>query len=203
MPKERGILFCAQLIPPILRGEKTMTRRVIKPQPAIAPVDATGCPYGGPGDILYVKEPWAVDYEFDKVPGRDFTLSDTEVYYRTAQPNVFDVMSYRPIDASRRGRWRSARFMPKWASRLRLQITHVHAERLQDISVTDAVMEGAMVLPHGYTSPRMAFMKKWVDLNGGESWDSNPLVWVISFRRVLATERPGAATIVEPAEASK
>ncbi len=83
--------------------------------------------------------------------------------------------------------WRPSIFMPRWASRITLEVTEVRVERLQDISEADAIAEG--VLPTGNASkwiddPRLAYRALWESINGAGSWDMNPWVWVVGFKRV-------------------
>jgi hypothetical protein len=102
-------------------------------------------------------------------------------------------------DIAKTERWRPSIFMPRWASRLTPEITAVRVERLQDISDGDAIAEGVDIFEDGagFTIPmkngklgswlrneRDAYSVLWKSINGPESWDANPWVWVISFRRV-------------------
>lgn len=76
--------------------------------------------------------------------------------------------------------------MPTWASRLTLEIVEVRVERLQDISEADAVAEGVTRSEHGGITARDGFQRLWKSINGADSWDTNPWVWVIDFRRIQA-----------------
>ena len=194
--KEKPILFNASMVRAILDNRKTQTRRVIKSQP-IGPVEKlcacwswadTGsrdpefgghygfsCPHGKPGDRLWVRE--------------TFCLSGTMPFYRAdGDPQI-------------KVRWTPSIFMPRSASRITLEITDIRAERLQAISEADAIAEGIdriggeySVEPwknylkdgNGYqkSTPQASYMTLWQSINGAESWDSNPWVWVIEFRRV-------------------
>lgn len=132
------------------------------------------CPYGKSGDILWVRETWQyVDipddytgYVYKASGGLDWEMSNDEWI------------------------WRPSIFMPRAACRIFLQITDVRVERLQDISEADAIAEGVekLGLYPGYDiSSRGKFNGLWTNINGAESWEKNPWVWVISFKRI---ERP-------------
>lgn len=200
---ERPILFSGPMVRAILDGKKTQTRRVVKPTmtaPRIAPLrmepwidefsgaqetddrglpcwlgfhpDYPGdakwfsCPYGREGDRLWVRETWACD-EY----GRRHQ-SQGMVYYRA--------------DAESMGAWRPSIHMPRWASRITLEITAVRVEPLQNIGEMDAMHEGCKLPTNSPRNYRRAFRALWNDINEkhGYGWDSNPWVWVVSFRRV-------------------
>lgn len=200
--KERPILFSGAMVRAILSGQKTQTRRVVNPYPpeersiipylpsAIVPQqDGTfaaytdgrkakefRCPYGQPGDRLWVRETFAAAIYSD---GMRF------VEYK-ADRSLSDFDGY---DDPAGGRWRPSIHMPRWASRITLEITDVRVERLQDISEADAEAEGVDFLRHvhdgdeGLTA-RQLFDCLWSSINGDESWPSNPWVWVIEFKVV-------------------
>jgi hypothetical protein len=188
----------------ILAGTKTQTRRVMKPQPThfnpvgvprlarpVGPNADIACPHGRPGDRLWVRETFACCDAVLEERGRP-------VFYRATD--------YQEVKA---GRWRPSIHMPRWASRITLEITDVRVERLADISEADAIAEGTTTVrsadwerkhfpdwrrefdaacaqkvkpPLGPT-PRRAFQALWEEINGPNSWDANPWVWAISFRR--------------------
>lgn len=197
----------------ILDGRKTQTRRVVTAQPPKgadsstlanvghpwhdifghngAAVHRVCCPYGQPGDRLYVRETWARDDE------------DGTLIYRADVGHGGDADDWqRNINEGVTGyRWRPSIHMPRWASRITLEITGVRVERLQDISEADAMAEGIEPIPctgedagqnrysirmPGYwfnaTSAVGAYRMLWESING-ESWGANPWVWVISFAR--------------------
>lgn len=197
--KERPILFNADMVRAILDGRKTQTRRVVK-----ADFDIIGecddgslwpwredcenggdiwypCPYGQPGDRLWVRETWAMS-------------GHQRVEYRAAPADGSD---FRCVD-----RWRPSIHMPRWASRITLEITAVRVERLQDISEEDAKAEGVWkygdedcwkiytkTTSFGTSCPRRSFESLWQSINGPDSWNANPWVWVIEFKRVEAPAR--------------
>jgi hypothetical protein len=221
---ERPILFSAPMVRAILAGQKTQTRRAVKPQPQndpakhhpIAPYNngrgswnwvlaATGhgtgdpfpCPYGVPGDLLWARESLKavydereliIDYAYAadgaKVP-RDPTLdvpfNDGFAFAHLARPGGVPSIH-----------------MPRWASRITLEITGVRVERLQSISREDSIAEGiepigdrwrhyfysAEDADEAWEFPQNSFGSLWASINGTESWDANPWVWVVEFKRI-------------------
>ena len=130
------------------------------------------CPYGAPGDLLWVRETWArhasgVDYAAD----------------------------FAAVSRPQAGPWRPSIHMPRWASRITLRITDIRVERLQDISVADAKAEGCENPLTGAEAPaagpgvfladeRTSFAILWNKINGPGAWNANPWVWVVAFERV-------------------
>lgn len=193
---ERPIIFSGPMVRALLAGTKTQTRRVVKPSPVVdrawtggacwqrfapsikRPVGEVwsirdmhkACPYGVPGDRLWVRETFCDDW------------SDIEgIYYRAdggLHADMFDAGC----------KWRPSIHMPRAASRITLEITRVRVERLQDISEADAMAEGAaplLVPPDGGSTPHVeGYRVLWRALHGPSSWYANPWVWVIEFRRV-------------------
>ena len=220
--KERPIIFSAPMVMAILSGAKTQTRRIVKNahmmtvDGELVPIAAL-CPYGQPGDRLVVREKWrigawdedrgavAIDY-FDG-PRRDWievpdpTL-DGELFNRLWQQSTDDARAagltpdddgrYRWAPGESPCRWRQSINMPRWASRITLEITDVRVERLQDISEADAVAEGFKpIRPELLLDGLIArlgrsaveeFRLVWESINGPGSWDANPWVWVIEFK---------------------
>lgn len=185
---ERPILFSAPMVRAILEGRKTQTRRIVKHQPLpwVGP-DPPGwpppCPYGQLGDRLWVRETWAQPTSLD--PGPTFYRAD----YPSCVPRQFE--NVPPAEAVR---WRPSIHMPRWASRITLDVTGVRIERLQDISEADAMAEG-VVETHAHLrdlGPCMewcyAFEDLWTRINGAGSWNANPWVWVIEFKRAASRE---------------
>ncbi|WP_130888987.1 hypothetical protein [Pseudomonas sp. Sample_21] len=200
--KERPILFSAPMVRAILDGRKTVTRRACKPQPSAnahttsaegSPMGAwweTGkhlnrCPFGQIGDRLYVRETCFInDFREAAVPVGE--RADCEVHYRA--DGVPDFEGEEELI-----RWRPSIHMPRWASRILLEITDVRVERLQDITYEQAAAEGVHRGPlrewcasdeggacHKYPIP--AFRDLWQSTGG--DWDANPWVWVVEFKRV-------------------
>jgi len=184
--KERPILFSGPMVRAILEGRKTQTRRVVKPQPGCDPrddehLDMGRCPYGQPGDRLWVREAWHTDerdLEYARAKHED-AMSDSPIYYRAD-----------PENDNAGCTWRPSIHMPRWASRITLEITRVRVERLQEISEKDAIAEGADPYLHPVHPGREGlrhvdgFRSLWESINGPGSWDANPWVWVIEFKRV-------------------
>ena len=185
--KERPILFSGAMVRAILEDRKTQTRRVVKPPRGWAEYShcdpfamprlrggGTECtaesvydksaPYGQPGDRLWVRETWQCGDYFIRHPQID------QVRYRATDAELLH--------------WRPSIHMPRWASRIQLEITGVRVERLQDISEADAISEGV------YSDPaapaRDGFMGLWdsINVSRGFGWAANPWVWVVSFRRI-------------------
>jgi len=207
--KERPILFSTPMVRAILDGTKTQTRRAAKPA---TPRGTNRCPYGVPGDRLWVRETWA-PYSDNEDPVRDVDDA-TCVRYRatdTLHMAMPDCMDTAPIDTyclapheqMPRGpwKWRPSIHMPRWASRIMLEVTGVRVERLQDITEEDAKAEGITEMPlqgglpgawwtaqgcwANARDPVRAYRLLWESINGAGSWDLNPLVWVVEFKRVI------------------
>lgn len=172
--KERPILFSGEMVRAILDGRKTQTRRVIKPQGepyTIEDVDVLKCPYGIPGDRLWVRETFA------DLRGMGF---GHKWAYRADTPEGSE------SDRIRIGygvRWKPSIHMPRWASRITLEITDIRVERVQDITYIDAKAEG-VEYEKGYTDPREAFATLWNSINAKRDygWAMNPWVWIIEFK---------------------
>ena len=221
--KERPILFNGEMVRAILDGRKTMTRRIVKPQPPFEPegyecgpfyrlmdaepiaygfCDEDGndfkCPYGQPGDRLWVRETWCPvnDEAFDGEKWIDYRATPK---YEESHPAGWDNAPGDPEALS----WKPSIHMPRWASRILLEITSVRVERLQEITPNDCEAEGIQgkSLPSPvrgqpyeeynngdglvYTSPTLAFRALWESINGKKHpWESNPWVWVIEFKRL-------------------
>ena len=139
------------------------------------------CPYGQPGDRLWVREAWATHACFDNVRAGALTTRS---------------LHYQADGKIKTGRNRAAMHMPRWASRITLEVTGVRVERLQDISEADALAEGIAYSErfNGYCigmaehfhshDPRESYRRLWRAINGAESWDANPWVWVVEFKKV-------------------
>lgn len=212
--KERPILFNTEMVKAILDGRKTQTRRVIKPQPPEShqwdvdarcwlvnagkwitedpPFPRNTCPHGVPGDRLWVRETHAVYGVMDS--------DNPRVIYRADSPPDAGIS------------WRPSIHMPRWASRINLEITGVRVERVQDIEEDDAEAEGIFIDNNcivgtsgaggvhreimgrrafaaddeGHECPIDAFEQLWDSINAkrGYSWESNPWVWVVEFKQV-------------------
>lgn len=215
--KERPILFSAPMVRALLEGRKTQTRRIVKgvALDALAPDMFTPefvalsendyCPYGKPGDRLWVRETFSV-YSVDpgtacltykeRMPaGKTLAETDGGLDVIHLEPENWD-KAYMMVDTER---WRPSIHMPRWASRITLGITEVRVQRLQDISEEDSIAEGAQSWEfgpeqclttgeRGASSPyRSGFACLWDDINADRAtWKSNPWVWAVSFKAVTA-----------------
>lgn len=203
--KERPILFSGEMVRAILAGTKTQTRRVVKPRPQMVtqhratqwegdPAVLLGllgqagrkCPYGQTGDRLWVREAFAI------VPRTAYAHSEgVQQTLRPDDPYNHDAAIYREGWTRSRGgfRWRPSIHMPRWASRITLEVTGVRVERLQEISDEDSLAEGIYPTSTGLYpgSPRAAYSRLWESINGPGSWDANPWVWCVEFKRVEAS----------------
>lgn len=194
MPSERPILFSGPMVKALLVGRKTQTRRVVKPLVGLD-VESVGnvvlsrgglrplrCPYGAPGDRLWVRETWAGRLDQDNQKPDDF-WGHGAGWFRA------DGDESQSGCAGGRGRWRPSIHMPRWASRMTLEVVSVRVERLQEITEEDAVAEGAPAEDEGPVGCcRCGFIKAWDSINGkrpGCRWDENPFVFVVAFRRLL------------------
>jgi hypothetical protein len=246
--KERPILFSAPMVRAILDGRKTQTRRVFRqaagpsldidvdeqlgvavlswlhgPGPGHEVQERTArhtCPHGKPGDLLWVRETWGVGTR--PCPARGWRDG---IEYRAdcagGEPPPLHEFPERELESIRRG-WRPSIFMPRWASRITLEITKVRVQRLQEINGEDAAAEGILVPRCGCEVCRMSsvmcpadasahieeYGHLWDSINGSprpmldddgkpvlddndrpimiasRSWESNPWVWALTFRRV-------------------
>lgn len=200
--KEHPILFSTEMVKAILEGRKTQTRRIknlkeinLNPaswryvsklggswkdkakyifrfiNPTGRPVNIAS-PYGLPGDRLWVRETFLVERSQHK----DF------YEYKADYSNTFagDVC------------WKPSIFMPREACRILLEVTDVRVERLQDISEEDAIAEGISLPNYAeqaikdifFPEPSAIYSELWESINGKGSWDKNPWVWVIEFKKV-------------------
>jgi hypothetical protein len=238
---ERPLLFSGPMVTAILAGEKTQTRRVVKPRPGyqaswlepeglltcpsaaiVSSKDELGaqfehpgggpftwvkCPYGKPGDRLWIRETCkAEERAADGTDGVRYLADDAWVAIaNTAEAGAawLELFHYGQRGGSRPdgliGNSVPSIHMPRWASRLLVEIVDVRIERLQDISEGDALAEGAkhqglgelvwagfMGVPRATCPAVTAFAVLWSDINGAASWSANPWVWVVEFKRVQA-----------------
>lgn len=240
--KERPILFSGAMVRAILDGSKTQTRRVLKHQPVSSQTWGHGrprtvpgkwcvharfalphsaplvtdppnsddawypCPYGVPGDRLWVREAWAEYHDIENDRGQNVVIGKDIVYRADGE------------EQTRHTPWKPSIHMPRWASRITLDIVSVRVERLQEISEEDAKAEGSKIaaplaggwwFPEsfetvGAEAPRASYkngyQSLWESINGPGSnrprhprrpvkehpysWDANPWVWVVEFKRV-------------------
>lgn len=232
--KERPILFNAPMVRAILGGQKTVTRRPVSAKLTSQFDEPRGqadagagypfiechngfhpaslfCPYGQPGDRLWVRETWS-DVNLQGAPGiayradddiRDLMEDESFLDERgafnyddpRAKPYPFACWSEDLISGTE-GRWRPSIFMPRWVSRILLEITAIRVERLHDITEEQARAEGITDggcnncgnhEPCGCECPAPSAVDSFVHLwnSTGGDWDANPWVWVIEFKRVM------------------
>ena len=229
--KERPILMNAEMVRATLDGRKTQTRRVVKKQPSgskwKSTIDLLGkiakaifihdvdkdsaisrtvkCPYGKVGDRLWVRETWQPCGPWDCLDGMHIRLkADRSLFKPLNPPSPFLLENDGRDGLGKDGKqkWRPSIFMPRWASRINLEITDIRVERVQDIDEMGALEEGTPTeyfkKVHGTYkeshqtttgefisgSARDAFSRLWDSINAarGYSWESNPWVWVIDFK---------------------
>ena len=217
---ERPINFSGDMVRATRAGRKTQTRRPIIPQPVPLysktidrfeysggfwwPTSHSGvqaawkpvryrCPYGEPGDQLWVRETWGAV----SPPGLiACCLEDCEIQYRAdLPPGCTDYPGQWPADEARGNpdapKWRASIHMRRWASRITLDVLRVRVERVQEISERDAYAEG-QVLPRVITRtttiewPTTWFRDLWDDIYAkrGLGWGANPWIFVIDFSRI-------------------
>jgi len=203
--KARPILFNTDMVQAILAGQKTQTRRAINPQPELESVFLGGrhqeswvwnmtagpdgwllhnmCPFGQPGDLLYVREAWQ---------GPLLPMEKAEEYWhhgdeKYESPEYCEYAAdggprpeYIDCDENLRHGWRPSIHMPRWASRLTLEITDVRVERLQDIDRGDCMAEGCPFPNMAVNDPIGWFSGLWGSIYS--NWDANPWVWVVEFK---------------------
>lgn len=194
---ERPILFSGSMVRAILSGQKTQTRRVIKPQPMELDCDdwgwgfedqlfaaddelrehlfhevygTKGTPYGSVGGRLWVRETWRLIVSGRKAGGCE---------YRADDPGASGI-GFLP--------WRPSIFMPREQSRITLEITDVRVQRLKDITVPDIKAEGVIPKTLPYEAAIAEWTRTWDAINAqrGFGWSVNPWVWALTFRRVEA-----------------
>lgn len=158
-------------------------------------VDATGlivtCPYGGPGERLWSRETWAENESALGVPVIQYRAGGYVIHGATGERRFGTWKDeIYPGDAGEVGepdKWRPSIHMPRWASRITLEIESVRVERVQEISHADALAEGVeydVSKPDGW--PLERFHKLWNSVNGPGAWGRNDWVWIITFKRVEA-----------------
>lgn len=140
------------------------------------------CPHGGVGDRLWVRETWQINHvDYDRGPIPKTRPTDADILYRA------DGEFWEQFEIDEGGSvWRPSIFMPRWASRLTLEIAAVRVERVQDISEEDCIAEGITWPNVDLCTPRGEFSRLWSEINAkrGYGWESNPYVWAISYRRI-------------------
>ena len=195
----KGIHFKPEMIQAIVEGRKTVTRRVIKPQPFLRDNDwwcwlprknvevqwheifdmkmLTDYARYRAGETVYIKEMWTVDKKYDKLPPSKIPRG-TRIYFREHEiPEAVE-----PI----LGRWRSPLHLPRWFASYFITITDVRAERLQEIMEEGAMAEGFSITYEKYepwtlTDARTDFLRTWNSINKDYPWESNPFIFRYEF----------------------
>lgn len=208
---DRPILFSAPMVNAILAGRKTQTRRVAKcggnpfrsasgvwmaMNAAKQAITEMRCPYGKAGDKLWVRETWAHYQTINSIRRYDGAsssqVSDGRAGYKA---DGFDTIEeFREHIRAMSGldleeveingnRWRPSIHMPRWASRIALQVTGVRLERLHDIKHADAAAEGWPGADDKHINAVSWYAELWDHINGKKvPWDLNPRVWVLEFQ---------------------
>lgn len=203
--KERPILFSGPMVRAILEGKKTQTRRVVKPQPASglrqSPFVPSGLEdghgreirfiYGLPGDRLWVKETWQPFWkDVDRPPASLKDPKGWEIGY-VATDGVWEWHDEYKEELSQA--CRPSIFMPRWASRITLEVVSIRVQRIQEISLEDVLAEGVEPSPdeenigqYWREATYQQFIDLWDSINKarGFGWDTNPWVWVVEFKRL-------------------
>lgn len=202
--RERPILFSAPMVRAILAGTKTQTRRVVNPQPSAgvrgSPFAPSGVEdghgrqipwrYGEPPDQLWVRETWADLTATHGVRWEKYNHA-TGLYERGQRPFYWYAADGDQPDSGggerNPERWRPSIHMPRRASRIQLEITEARIERLHDISAEDIMAEGitTTLREHDAVADLHAQWETlWTKINGAASWNANPWVYAITFKRI-------------------
>lgn len=212
MKKERPIIFSAESIHAMDAGIKMQTLRVINPIPDLDK-DYPGwkvndawqsgfvnvkCPYGKVGDMLWVKETFAHNWEYLRKTFRYIDSNESEILYRSNSEDA-------ELWSTRGKKWKSPWYMDRRLSRYSLEITDVSVMRVQDITEEEARIEGATMqheehLGQTFNTYRAGFEIMWNSINAKRknrignvllpySWGDNPLVWKIRYKMVTEVDR--------------
>jgi hypothetical protein len=209
--KDRPIIFSAPMVRALLDGRKSQTRRVLKKTAALDALAVFGPQFltlpgnidligYAPGDRLYVREAWRAERGQDRQNATEIAAACLDAGYSRVWCPIFYEVDAERVNFENgmvAGRYRHARFMPRWASRITLAVTEVRVQRLQEISEADAVAEGCAWsdLWEGFTpcpdagdaryfnsrSAARSFEQLWLGIHGPDAWDANPWVVAVSF----------------------
>ncbi|KKQ15901.1 MAG: hypothetical protein US34_C0024G0012 [Candidatus Nomurabacteria bacterium GW2011_GWC2_36_9] len=219
----KPIIYSTPMVQANLEGRKTLTRRIVKPQPkepfifdknsnsiiespgyCVEPIE---CPYGQPGDVLWVREKFACTlgkYEPETTYSY-FADSFHWSFYPNDDMKGETACQWHDEALAKEVKWKSPRFMPKSAARIWLQIEEIKVERLQDVTEKDAIAEGVTRFftinwrfknynnpddKSGFLQAITSFQSLWGKINGPESWEQNPWVWVVKVKVLSTTGRP-------------
>lgn len=175
------MIFNTEMVRALIDGRKTQTRRPVKfpvydrnmgcelagneLAGELAAGNYLNSAFGKPGHRIWVRETWTPE----SIDAEDGSYS----------PDYRATASGQPLD----GRWTPAIHMPRWASRITLEITSIRVERLRSMSQEDARAEG-VIAASGPMEAGLAFRELWDSIYGPDSWQANPWVWVIEFKRI-------------------
>lgn len=206
--KERPILFSGPMVQAILDRRKTQTRRVVSlrgealayfnslSDPGLSGRVKEWCPYGKPGDRLWVRETWRTAKSLDDLSPHGMANKAIEAgWKRPWAPIKYEAdgaeINTNTMFGAEWGKTRVSIHMPRWASRITLEVTEVRVQRLQEISEEDAKAEGVEAVPFCKAGRPdgmehvEAFEDLWQKINGerpGGSWKANPWVLAITFK---------------------
>jgi len=179
--KQRPILFSTLMVQAILAGRKNQTRREVKVKNYTKlDMELSRCPYGQSGDVLWVRETYFPVFKHIHAP---LFHGQGKYMYKADMAFIGE------------HKWKPSIHMPKAAARIWLQITNVRVERLQDISQEDAISEGIEKHFHHNTfcnykngkyelDAKYSYLTLWEKINGPESRNANPWVWVLEFQPI-------------------
>lgn len=198
---ERGMIFNGEMVRAILDGRKSQTRRPVKfphiDRDAMCELSGNelagellagnyrNSPHGKPGDRIWVRETFQgplFDYEQMESYLEDSSKFEKPEFCQYAADGK-PAPEYYDADDNLHCGWRPSIHMPRWASRILLEITNVRVERLRSMSQEDARAEG-VIAASGPMEARLAFSELWDSIYGEESWKANPWVWVIEFKTI-------------------
>jgi len=212
--RERPILFSGEMVKAILDGRKTETRRVIKPQPKFHRTmerltqfvwtsyarrgdgcwenfGEWKCPHGKLGDRLWVRETWKTNFYGNSIIYKaDNYWNEFKIYHK-----YFDEWckwrTKKRVKKEWHKKWRPSIFMPRWASRINLEVLDIWVERIQDITEEGIIAEGFALQAKKFGEPiqygvRKGFIILWNKINKrrGYGWETNPWVFVVKFKRL-------------------
>lgn len=191
---ERGMIFNGEMVRALLDGRKTQTRRIVKlshehgmKNPVVrgkkgeisyvgCRLAAMLCPFGQPGDHIWVREAFRVMGCVTDVARLMYKASERNSFTEATRTVPVASCTKKPSQ-----KWTPSIHMPRWASRITLEITDVRVERLNSISETDARAEG--ISGSIARDVIAAYASLWRSIYGAESWEADPWIWVIEFRR--------------------
>ena len=209
----KPILFNGPMVRAILTGQKTQTRRAMKPQPPerghnggkllrVVPSTlanfgdlfdaqydmdnpwAIQCPLGRPGDRLWVRESAYIAPPGFAAPDVGSAVDEQGRRRVVGYAASMDAESVR-CAGDYGVKCTPSIHMPRWASRITLEVTDVRVQRLDAITEEEAIAEGVEARGSGTMAHHAALRLLWCEIYGHASWDANPFVWAVTFRRVM------------------